>query len=640
MDTRAIVSGCLRHPPPGPLPCLVCTRCSDAHGVDLHPEPPRGPGDGGQQRRTARRGRPPVPTTPVVGPLTTTPRGARGGQGGAVGVCPGARDHRQRAAGGSPRAWRTMRSAPPAGPGRPRRRPPSASCTGRRVWTSTRPWARSARASGAPIVRPRHAARARSGERLLRGGKARASSSCVELQERHGVGRRHAVEDGLGPHHHGGVSRARPTRPRRRPPHLGHRHLHQTASSSSRRHATRPRAPPRPRATAAGAHDGTVRVAAPTAQGRDLPGRLHWVPGRRTGAKPAADELDGGVASLAAGELVARRAGQQPDPTRPVHARTRPARRGCPRHHADRSHQALREEPGPWVVTAAVHHLDGRPPLTLRAHATGATRRPAAEDSSVGTAVTSTHGAPSRRARSTTTAHGAPRRRPLLVVRLVVGVEHDGCRDTRHGGERRGTRARRPRTHRPGPPPIAREQRHPLPEPAQTPRHLGRQLVAGGERRGRPPTRTLPPWTAAASHSGRGSAPGARRTHRRRARQRRPATSAAAPRRVGGRTGGDARPGGPRRDPRHGAHHRRCRRRAAGTTDTGPAHRQAAHSASATTVGGGPHPRTAARGRRAAPRAGARRRRRPPSPPPADPWSTTRTWVPIGTRSASGAGTE
>ena len=247
----------------------------------------------------------------------------------------------------------------------------------------------------------------------------------------------------------------------------------------------------------------------------------------------------------------------------------------------------------------------------------GVTRRPGARISRVGQGDTSAHG---RAVAPGPLGHHRPRRPrrgPLLVVRLVVGVEHDGGRQARQRGEGGGPRPDHHASTGPGPRPTPRAAAPPARPPRRSrPRQLAPPRRGSG--RGRGPRRRGPARrrrrSAASDDGARGRSAGRQRARRSSPRRARSASVPAARGPVAGPTGVAA--GGERR----GAAARPRSEAVRKNAGTGPAQRHAAHRARARAPPAAVPTRAPASDRRAAPRRGpARRRSSPPTRPPAGP---------------------
>ncbi len=285
--------------------------------------------------------------------------------------------------------------------------------------------------------------------------------------------------------------------------------------------------------------------------------------------------------------------------------------------------QPLGEEPRPWVVVAAVDHLDDRPTAPLERTRRDHERRSLAEHH--GRARRNQH---HRRAVATAALDHhvdcRPGRRPLLAVRLVVGVEDHGGPQPRDGrpGRHSCTHRHRATGGRPLPPVGQQRHRH---TPTSQPR-----LDGGGPPVGRSedehPVRTGPMHAA--------PRPGARRRVREAV-----APPLAGPDARAASTSSTAPPPGEGGCTAVRAGDGKARTTRSGEAvprkeEMGPAQRQAAHSASRTTAGGGPMPLERASGLATTPGVGAT----PSSvtqPPTRRPWSSTRTRLPVVMRSAS-----
>ena len=142
--------------------------------------------------------------------------------------------------------------------------------------------------------------------------------------------------------------------------------------------------------------------------------------------------LDGRRAAVAAGQLAAGRAGEQPGPAGAVqHAQHPPV-------GSQQADEGRREQPGPArVLVAPVDDLDGRPPGPL-AGAVGR-EQVAPRQRLQGRARArqhARHAGPPRPLDGDVA--GVPRRRLLLLVGLVVLVEHDDRGQVGDGRPRRG----------------------------------------------------------------------------------------------------------------------------------------------------------------------------------------------------------
>ena len=275
------------------------------------------------------------------------------------------------------------------------------------------------------------------GQRVVGGGEAGGQQVEVDVEEGHGGGPAHPVQDGLGPDEHRCASRAPVVGSARRlwpggtghladlgaeergqlfaqPAHAGPQRLHAQAAAvrrtprgASRRSAgsaapPRPRAAPRPRRSA---RTGPARRSGAQASKRAPPVRLNT-------------------------QTSGPRSRRQPD----RRARTGPAGR-TPRRTG---RCAGRRRGGPPARARAI------PPAPAGDGARPCRARPARSAPPAGPARPGGSGAPSRRARSAHHVHRAVGGRALLPVGLVVRVEHDGGGQARH--RRPGAAARLPTT--------------------------------------------------------------------------------------------------------------------------------------------------------------------------------------------------
>ena len=174
---------------------------------------------------------------------------------------------------------------------------------------------------------------------------------------------------------------------------------------------------------------------------------------------------------------------------RPVLFTTQRTRRPAPAA-AQRTRSTSRvRRTRPGVVATAVHDLEGRPSGPLLG-AGGVTSGPPPGGPAWGRGSRARRG---RLAPGPLGRHlpGAPGGRPLLVVRLVVGVEDDGGRQCRQRGEGGGPGAQRPPPARRVPAVGQQRHRGPTREPARQllgpPDARGRARGAPAPRPGHPP---------------------------------------------------------------------------------------------------------------------------------------------------------
>ena len=574
---------------------------------------------------------------PSTGPLTSTPSGAARRNARPVGLGRGARHERQGAERGeAPGLGAPPLRLPPGPRGRPTPRPRG---RGAGAGASGRPHApgRGRRRARGPTPAT---SRARSGQErqcLLGGAEPGGEELGVELQERHRVGIGHPVQRRLGAHHDPSTAEVVLLRVGRTAagPHTSATATPARASRSSRRRVTPSRsafmrvAPHRrtppgvPRRSAGNGATGPRPEPGPE---RASPTASHQVGAFSPAPPPARQQHH---TSRTAPAL------RTPHTTATAHDRSG-SRHTPPGVRAPRSSRVRAARGARRTSPYAGRRRDGRSPRpranpgapTLRA---GSTSGPTARISSVGHGDTSAHGASV--APGTLDHHRPrrPRRGALFVVGLVVGVEHDGGGEPRHGREGRRARAR-PTTH---PPARARAQ-SPGSSAVATPAALSRRATSPA------------PAVARSEHERAGVDPGtvhvAPRRRRRWARDRSPARAGprSFPRPSPARGRGDPRDR--RAPPRGGGDDGEAcappptRRPCAGTSGPDPPSATPPTEPASSTGGGGPQPRTAEIGRNTTP-GGGTTWSSTTHPPTRRPPSTTRTCDPTRTSSARASGT-
>ena len=379
-------------------------------GIDLHPEPVRRTGHGGQG----------VGTDGVVGGPDHPPVRLGRRHGDRADGCPGPRRRpaapgpRSRATrapkGGRPSSSRSARSGPASRPGSACTAAWSASWPGIRVWTSTRP---------PPAAGPDQPGRpGQQGQRLLPGPEPRGQQVLVDVQEGHQV----------GPARPGGARPRSPPPggPRRPAPAVrGRGDLDGLDAGQGGQLLGGPGHPDPQRLEPGGVALGAHR--------RDGPHRTAGTAGR----PPASSWATAPPHRVQRARAPHWRTGQQPDPPGAVEDAHHPPV-GPVERRAQRPDQTLGEQPGAGVVAGAVDHLDHRPAPALDAPGTWSPAGPPSVRATGGQGDDQQHRAPVPSAPLDHDVHRRPGGRPLLAVGLVVGVEH-------HRRRPAGDRAPRPR---------------------------------------------------------------------------------------------------------------------------------------------------------------------------------------------------
>ena len=226
------------------------------------------------------------------------------------------------------------------------------------------------------------------GQRVLDGGEARRQQVQVDVEEHHGGGAPDPVQHGLGAHQDrcGGTTGSAP--PPRAPA------TSPTSTPSRAASSSRSRLTPRAGSSAASGRSAAHTTGRVSRAARALEHGFVVAP------------LCRGATTRATRQLPAVGAGEQPGPPGAVvDAHERPSHRRGARvlqHGAGQSNELLGEQPGTRVGAPAIHTLEGRPAGTFLTGA-GACTGSAARRTG-GTGEDSTHGTPSRRARSTSTS--------------------------------------------------------------------------------------------------------------------------------------------------------------------------------------------------------------------------------------------